>query len=241
MELETVGIEWVDGGDGRMHSRTLAAAGDHCYERARPTRRFGSYYRQRHHTGWYWAATTESLVGFESWLERDRLMLLDHDSRVSDIASQPFRLSWPGKTRRVTHVPDYFVRLSDGSALVVDVRPAERVGPEDESKFAMTRRICLAMERWDYWLLHEPEPVRMANIRWLAGYRHPRNVDSRFLEPLLEVFSGERSLVEGVEAVGDPLLVLPTCFHLLWRGDLLAKMDMPFDDRSTVSVAKERA
>jgi len=27
---------------------------------------------------------------------------------------------------------------------------------------------------WEYRLVHEPDPVLMTNIRWLAGYRHPR-------------------------------------------------------------------
>lgn len=83
----------------------------------------------------HWAATTGSLVGFEWWLERDRAMLLDHDRRVVGLSSQPFRASWPGATRVVSHTPDYFARLEDGSAVVFDVRPKERVGPQDAAKF----------------------------------------------------------------------------------------------------------
>ena len=57
-------------------------------------------------------------VGFESWLERDRVMALDFDPDVVGLSSQPFRLSWQagGKTR--SHIPDYFVRLRDGSGVV---------------------------------------------------------------------------------------------------------------------------
>lgn len=33
-------------------------------------------------------------MGFESWLERDHVMLLDFDAAVVGIASQPFRLFW---------------------------------------------------------------------------------------------------------------------------------------------------
>ena len=36
--------------------------------------------------------------GFESWLERDHLMLLAFDPDVAGIASQPFWLRWPGET-----------------------------------------------------------------------------------------------------------------------------------------------
>jgi hypothetical protein len=49
---------------------------------------------QRHYNGRWWTATTGTLVGYESWLERDRLVLLDFDPDVVGIASQPFWLFW---------------------------------------------------------------------------------------------------------------------------------------------------
>ena len=48
-------------------------------------------------------------AGYNSWLERDRLVLLDFDPDVIGIASQPFWLFWTtaeGKAR--SHAPDYF-------------------------------------------------------------------------------------------------------------------------------------
>ena len=33
-------------------------------------------------------------VGFESWLERDHVMLMDFDPGITGIASQPFWLHW---------------------------------------------------------------------------------------------------------------------------------------------------
>lgn len=75
-------------------------------------------------------------VGFESWLERDNLMLLDFDPAVAAVSSQPFWLFWNaenGKTR--SHAPDYFARLHDGSAVVVDCRPIERIKPKDAATF----------------------------------------------------------------------------------------------------------
>ncbi|HEY4377874.1 MAG TPA: hypothetical protein VGM93_11985, partial [Acidimicrobiales bacterium] len=35
-----------------------------------------------------------SLVGYESWVERDAAMALDFDPAVVALASQPFRLAW---------------------------------------------------------------------------------------------------------------------------------------------------
>lgn len=65
-------------------------------------------------------------------------MLLDFDPLVTGMASQPFRLSRAAAGgKRVRHTPDFFVRRDDGTGLVVDVRPDERIGPEDATKFAV--------------------------------------------------------------------------------------------------------
>lgn len=58
-------------------------------------------------------------VGYESWLERDRLILLDADPEVAGIASQPFWLHWYDGTRKRRHAPDYFVRLADGRGRIL--------------------------------------------------------------------------------------------------------------------------
>ncbi|WP_147481306.1 hypothetical protein [Streptomyces shenzhenensis] len=99
--MDLVDVEWADGEGGGLRKSVLEAVSRVPFESGLPVRRFTSYRGQRHFTGWYWAATTESLVGFESWLERDRAMLLDHDRRVVGLASQPFRVTWQGATRRI--------------------------------------------------------------------------------------------------------------------------------------------
>ncbi|PSL52859.1 hypothetical protein B0I31_111146 [Saccharothrix carnea] len=87
-----------------------------------------------------------TLVGYEPWVERDTLVLLVFDADVVDIASQPFWLFWTtaeGKPR--SHAPDYFARLADGSARVLDVRPAHRIKPRDQVAFDATRAACPLM------------------------------------------------------------------------------------------------
>jgi hypothetical protein len=119
------------------------------FEHLRPGRRFAARKGQRHLSGLWWSATTGGHVGFESWLERDHLMLLDFDSQVAGISSQPFWLRWAGEHGQlVSHVPDYFARRLDGSAVVVDCRPAERRGPADAAKFDATAEAC-ALVGWE--------------------------------------------------------------------------------------------
>ncbi len=81
--------------DGADRCVPLAEAQALPFERFRPVRRSAARKGQRHLSGLRWSATGEH-VGFESWLERD-LMLLDFDPRDSGISSQPFWLRWPGE------------------------------------------------------------------------------------------------------------------------------------------------
>jgi acetyl-CoA C-acetyltransferase len=74
------------------------------FEACRPVRDFPSYKGQRHYSGRWWTATTGTLVGYESWMERDQLALLDFDPDVVGIAS----------LRRTDCSP-----ISDGAAAVV--------------------------------------------------------------------------------------------------------------------------
>lgn len=206
------------------------------FESVEPVRMFPSYRGQHSFSGRWWSATTGSHVGFESWLERDHLMLLDHDRAVVGMASQPFWLSWPEGGRRRRHVPDYFARLTDGSGLVVDVRPDERIEARDAAAFAATAQACAAVG-WQYRRVGGLDPVLVANLRWLAGYRHRRCRDTVVADVLVEEFARARPLAEGAAAAGDRLAVLPTLFHLLWAGVLHAELGAAPLSGSTVVTA----
>ncbi|MDH6130499.1 hypothetical protein P3T39_007496 [Kitasatospora sp. GP82] len=80
------------------------------------------------------------MVSCESRLERDHAMLLDFDPLVLALVSQPFRLFWPGPRVRRGHVPDFFARLSDGTPVLVDVRPDDQIEPDDAEAFAASAR-----------------------------------------------------------------------------------------------------
>lgn len=57
--------------------------------------------------------------------------------------------------------------------MVLDVRPDERIEPEDAAKFAVTAMAC-ARVGWGYEWVGVLDPVLAANLRWLSGDRHPR-------------------------------------------------------------------
>jgi putative transposase len=64
----------------------------------------------------------------------------------------------------------------------------------------------------------------MANVRWLARYRHARCVRDEVAGRLERVFRRPGPLRVGAEGAGDVLAVLPTLFHLLWTGVLRADL-----------------
>lgn len=128
---------------------------------------------KRSFSGLWWSSTIADHVGYESWLERDRVMALDFDPDVVGLSSQPFRLSWQENGKCRSHTPNYFVRLRDGTGVVVDTRADDRIESEDAEAFAVTAQACKSVG-WEFCRVGAMDAVRTANLRWLAGYRHPR-------------------------------------------------------------------
>ena len=72
-------------------------------------------------------------------MEWDVLMALDADPGVEAVASQPMWLHWvseSGKARR--HAPDFSARRADGTGVLIDVRPDDRISTADSAVFAAT-------------------------------------------------------------------------------------------------------
>jgi hypothetical protein len=223
-------------GEGAVRAAALEEAWSAPFEHGLPVRGFAARKGQQHLSGLWWAATTGGHVGFESWLERDHVMLLDFDSAVTGIASQPFWLRWQDQADTwVSHVPDFFARRADGSAVVIDCRPVERRGPRDVAKFEATAQAC-ARVGWEYRLVGAVDAIVTANVRWLAGYRHPRHHRRGAADALRRVFASPVPLMAGAEAVGDPIAVLPVLFHLLWCHELSVDLSVPLHPGTLVSA-----
>jgi hypothetical protein len=204
------------------------------FEDVLPVRPFRFEKGLRNFAGWWYFATTGTHIGFESWLERDHLMLMDFDPAVAAVASQPFWLRWRDEDDRARrHAPDYFARLRDGSAVVVDVRPDDRIPERDAATFAVTAAAC-GTAGWEYRRSGDLDPVLVANVRWLSRYRHRRCLVPPVAAVLLEAFAGGRGLFEGAELAGDRLRTLPVLFHLMWQRQLTADLSVPLGSAAVV-------
>ena len=216
-----VELEFARTGGGRCRV-PLEACGGVLFEDVAPVRSFRWSRGQQHFPGWWWLATTGCHVGYESWLERDHLMLLDFDPAIRAVSSQPFWLHWKDGRRNRRHAPDFFARLAGGTGVVIDVRADDRIEPEDAEAFDVTARACAAAG-WEFRRAGVIDPVLAANVRWLSRYRHPRCAGRPGIaEALRRAFAGPACLSAGAAGAGDNLAVLPVLFHLMWRRVLTA-------------------
>ena len=232
------GIRLVYADDrGRRRTLRLEDAALCDFGQVKPFREPPAYRGQRNFPGWWWSASTRSHVVYESWLERHHIIEADRDARVVAISGQPFELTWPQGKKQGGHVPDLFCRMLDGPAVVTDCRPVSIADKDFRRKAAITAAACSRIG-WDYRLAGEPDPVWAANLRWLAGYRHPRFADANIEEPLVALFTGAQPLSAARQA-GDPIRVRPVLFHLLWRGRLSADLTVPLGETTILTVCAD--
>jgi hypothetical protein len=225
--------------DDRDRRRTVALenAAGLDFGMAKAFRKPSAYRGQRNFPGWWWSATTRSHVLYESWLERHHVIEADRDARVVAISGQAFELTWPVGQKRARHVPDLFCRMLGGQAVVTDCRSVSQADEKFRHKASVTAAACSYIG-WDYRLVGEPDPVWAANLRWLAGYRHPRFGEEHFEELLLSLFASAQPL-STARQVGDPIRIQPVLFHLLWRGRLSADLGRPLGETTILTACED--
>jgi len=121
-------------------------------------------------------------VGFESTIERDFVHLLDFNTRVGTILSQPLRIKYQEEGQRArTYTPDYLVRfLPEGNSppwrtTVYEVKYREELSDrwgELAPGFAAARRFCRA-RGWNFRVVTE-RYIRNTyhdNVQFLRDYR----------------------------------------------------------------------
>lgn len=189
-----------------------------------PWRTFRWYSGQCHYSGVYWAATECAHVIYESRLELSELLLADFDPGVSRIKAQPFLLTALVNSRVRRHVPDYLLRTECGPVLVDVVREERLTLPKVATLCAWTRRVAEWLS-WEYRVVCEPPAVLLGNVRFLAGYRRERLINSDALAHVrshradlvgLRIDDAERQLARRI-----PLpYVRSALMHTLWRQEL---------------------
>ncbi|WP_425315800.1 TnsA-like heteromeric transposase endonuclease subunit [Streptomyces olivoreticuli] len=209
------------------------------FEELAPVSAFPVVPGRRWGPGWWWSATTGRHVVHGSAAMRTQLMLLDRDPAVTGLAGRPVRFAWRDETdgRVRSWVPQLFARYADGTGLFADCPSSPASGGARAQRAGAVLEAACARVGWAYQRLEPLLAVVAGNLRWLAGYRHPRYRGPSGLQAaLVEAFAVSRPLLEGAASVGDPLQVLPVVYHALWSGQLAAGLDEPLHGGSLVRV-----
>ncbi|MDQ8708325.1 TnsA-like heteromeric transposase endonuclease subunit [Streptomyces sp. LHD-70] len=226
-----------------VQQRWADAAVAMAFEELDPVSAFPVVPGRRWGPGLWWSATTGRHVVSGSHAMRMQLMVLDRDPQVVGMAGRPVRVLWrDGRGRERSWVPQLFVRYVDGSGMLADCPShAEAGGQRARTAVAVMAEAC-AQVGFVYRRLERLDEVVEANVKWLAGYRHPRyRGRTGLLEKVVEAYQRPRPLIEGASVVGDPIEVLPVVFRALWGGRLTAPLDVPLHERVLTRAAWEGA
>ncbi|MFI6093849.1 TnsA-like heteromeric transposase endonuclease subunit [Streptomyces sp. NPDC051218] len=210
-----------------------------AFEELPPVSAFPAIPGRRWGPGLWWSATTGRHVAAGSNAMRAQLMVLDRDPDVTGLAGRPVRLLWREERGRVrSWVPQLFARYRDGTGLLADCPSHPEAGGDRAVKAAEAVGAACEEIGWAYRRLAPLDDVLAANLKWLAGYRHPRNAGRPGLTPaVVEAFARPRPLIKGAEEAGDPIEILPAVFHALWNGKLKTDLEKPLHERTLVGPA----
>lgn len=224
-------------GGALVQQRWLQAAVQVRFEELKPVAPFPVVPGRRWGPGWWWSATTGRHIAHGSQAMCTQLMLLDRDPQVVGLSARPVRLIWrdPGSRRVLTWVPQLFARYADGRALLGDCPATTEPAAERAARAAAVLAAACEAVGFAYRRLVPPDRVLAANMRWLAGYRHPRHRDAGGLEQaVLEAFTAPRPLMAGAAAAGEVLATLPVAYHALWSGRLTADLRRPLGEHTLI-------
>jgi hypothetical protein len=231
-----VSLRMADGGEASLPLRQVQGR---QVIAAVPWRKARSARGQAHYPGYFWSATTGGHVIYESRLELARLLLADFDREVAAIAAQPFLLQArvAGTARR--HVPDFLLLHVDGSVRVVNVKPAGKLAEPRIAEALAWPGLLFQAHGWEHEVWSGADPVLLANLRFLAGYRRPGLLPDDLLDEVLAmVRPGDTigSVTGRVPGSARPGEVKAAVLRLLWQQRLAADLHSHLDADSALEV-----
>lgn len=189
--------------------------------------------KQKHIPGLFWVSQLDEHVWYESRLEMFILKQLDFTKKIIDILPQPFALHYREGDKLRLHIPDFLVWLEGNRRLLINVKPKTQLWkPLSLRSFKACVELSTTLG-WDYATLSEPEPIFLANLNWLAGYRRIPENFSTFASVIVEKATLRQTVQQLLADLGPQALVRPVLFHLMW----LRHLD--FDTHQLLSNSSE--
>ncbi len=190
------------------------------------------------------SATTRARIGrrlnattlFTSRAWSWRTLSWQFDATVHRIVAQPFRLTADVDGQERRHILDYLWDSDEGPVVVDVVRSERMTNPRIVVLCAWTKDIVESLG-WSYLAVNEPVAARIANVRFLAGYRREWLINQDVLAELRcrRADLAGRSIDEAEKLIeGHPRpLVRSALLSMLWRHELEVNLDVRLE-RSTV-------
>lgn len=199
----------------------------------RPWRHFTWRTGQRHRPGLEFLVSTGRHHGFESLEEQRLLLALDFAGGVTEVISQPFRLRAETAGGWREHIPDFLAVAGSGVHLV-DVRPRDLIGDDDQVLFAAAAEVALAAG-WRYSVVCGWRPHVMASLDMLSSQRRPM-ADPLWLVPQLLAAAGAGPLAFDDLAAGTscPAVARAHALHLIWHRRLGIDLAGPLTGQAMV-------
>lgn len=207
--------------------------------RSVPVRRFTWRTDQFHRPGLEYLMATDRHHGFESHEEERLLLVADFAAGLVEALCQPFRLRFLSEGKAIRHTPD-FLLVTESGLFLIDVRPADRIKPEDALKFAATAEVALSAG-WQYGVVAGWRQHVWTNVDALSAERRPLPDVLTTQEQLREAAGqGPLPFSELVERCRIPAIARAHAIHLLWHHHLGVDLSGPFGDTSLVRLAPEQ-
>jgi hypothetical protein len=190
-------------------------------------------------TGAYASSKSDVMIGFESLLEKEYMLLLDFDPTVEKYVEQPVTLPVPGKSRRYT--PDLLVTFRENStghrppAQLIEIKTTADLARKAEDlapKFAVAEQYA-ADRGWIFLKKTELDirTQRLANLKFLRRYRSlspPPEEVANVIERLAAL-GGAAQLQTLLDLLGSTLEEqaqwTPVLWHLIVSGQILFDMN----------------
>ncbi|MCX5112845.1 TnsA-like heteromeric transposase endonuclease subunit [Streptomyces sp. NBC_00378] len=207
--------------------------------RSVPVRRFTWRTDQFHRPGLEYLMATDRHHGFESHEEERLLLVADFAAGLVEALCQPFRLRFLSGGKSIQHTPD-FLLVTESGLFLIDVRPADRIKPQDALKFAATAEAALSAG-WQYGVVAGWRRHVWTNVDALSAERRPTPDVLGIQDQLRQVAAqGPLPFGELVEQCRIPAIARAHAIHLLWHRHLGADLSGPFGDASLIRLAPEQ-
>lgn len=196
-------------------------------------------------TGSFASAKNSQMLGFESLLEKEYMLLLEFDENVESFEEQPVNIPVPGVIRGYT--PDVLVRYRADSVsgeirkpLLTDIKHTsdlQKNADQYRNKFAAAEQYSFDLG-WEFRVTTESEIriPRLANIKFLRAYRNVVLAERDCAELIqrtndLGGFTSSKILLDEIATSDEERLHwLPVIWNLILTRRLIADLDKPFGD-----------